>query len=167
MKKVIFCTTLLLLVSFLFCGCLPEIMVIPNKESIGNSKTFQKVGITLTLTDRFEEQQSQLGFDAYYVADFCGVVVLKEPFTLEEGLGDKPLEEYIRSVMDNNGHTDEQPQFKDGLWFYENTTDRSFIRSYCYKGTDAFYIVQYICSLLDAERLKDLFTIWGQAVEVE
>ena len=45
----------------------------------------------LTLTDRFSEQESEQGFDPYYMSDFCGVVVLKEEFSLEEGLAERPL----------------------------------------------------------------------------
>ena len=38
------------------------------------------------------------GFDAYFVTDFCGGVVLREEFTLEEGLAEMSLEKYITNV---------------------------------------------------------------------
>ena len=167
MKRTFILAVLFLLISCLLCGCLPNVMVVPDEASIGKSKTFEKDGITLMLTDRFEEQPSQRGFDAYYVADFCGVVVLKEEFTLEEGLSQKTLEEYINSVIKNNGHTNITPKTEDGLWFYETSSNGNYARSYSYKGADAFYIVQFICRLSDANEFKDLFYLWANSVTVE
>ena len=167
MKKIVLLTALLLSISFLLCGCLPDIMFIPDESSIGQAKKFEKDGFSILLTDKFTEEESQMGFDAYFVADFCGVVVLKEEFTLEEGLAEKSLEEYTTSVIANNGYTTITPQTKDGLWFYERTTDSSYAQSYCYKGSDAFLVVQFLCNPSDAQTLGDTFYLWAQSVEVK
>ena len=98
MKKIVLLTALLLSISFLLCGCLPDIMFIPNNDSIGEPKKFENDGFAITLTDKFKEQTSEMGFDAYFVTDFCGVVVLREEFTLEEGLAEMSLEKYITNV---------------------------------------------------------------------
>ncbi|MBQ9784652.1 MAG: hypothetical protein IJW29_04040 [Clostridia bacterium] len=166
MKKTALLAVLFLLISCLLCGCL-DVAIIPDEDSIGKSKAFEKAGFSITLTDKFTEEQSQLGFDAYYVADFCGVVVLKEEFTLEEGLADKSLESYINGVIQNNGHTGVVPRHKDGLWFYERTSHSSYSQSYCYKGSDAFWIVQFICNPSDAQIYKDTFYLWAQSVEIQ
>ena len=167
MKKIGLLTALLLSISFLLCGCLPNIMFIPDEDSIGQAKKFEKDGFSILLTDKFTEEQSQRGFDAYFVADFCGVVVLKEEFTLEEGLAEKSVEEYTISVIANNGYTDINPQTKDGLCFYERTSDSSYARSYCYKGSDAFWIVQFLCNPSDSKTFEDIFYLWAQSVEVK
>lgn len=167
MKKIILLTALLLSVSFLLCGCLTDIMLIPDESSMGQAKKFEKDGFSILLTDKFAEEESQMGFDAYFVADFGGVVVLKEEFTLEEGLAEISLEEYITSVIANNGHTNITPQTKDGLWFYERTTDSSYAQSYCYKGSDAFWVVQFLCNPSDAQTLGDTFYLWALSVEVK
>ena len=104
---------------------------------------------------------------AYFVTDFCGVVVLREEFTLEEGLAERSLEKYITNVIANNGYTDIAPQNKDGLWFYERTSDSSYAQSYCYKGSDSFWIVQFLCSPSDVQILEDVFYLWAQSVEVK
>ena len=166
MKKAVFLTVLLLSVSCLLCGCLPEIMFIPDENSIGKSKKFEKDGFSIMLTDKFTEKESQRGFYAYYEAEFCGVVVLREEFTVEKGLAEKPLEDYITNVIANNGYTNIDPQTKDGLWFYERTNDVTFLRSYCYKGSDSFWIVQFLCYPSDAQSLKD-FYLWAQDVQVK
>ena len=167
MKKRVFLAVLLLSIFCLLCGCFPNVMFIPDENSIGQTKKFEKDGFSILLTDKFTEEQSQMGFDAYFVADFCGVCVLKEEFTLEEGLAEKSLEEYTASVIANNGHTGITPQTKGGLWFYERTNAGSYARSYCYKGSDAFWIVQFLCNPSDAQTLGDTFYLWAQSVEVK
>ena len=167
MKKLFVVLSLLLSCSLLFCGCFPEIMVIPDNDSFGESKIFEKEGIKLTLTDKFIEKESELGFYAYYVSDFCGVVVLKEEFSLEEGLADRSLEEYIGNVITNNGHTDIKPQNKDDLWFYVRDSGETRSYSYSFKGSNAFWIVQYLCVSSDANKLEDLFFLWANSVDVE
>ncbi len=167
MRKIVYLTVLLVSISCLLCGCFPNIMFIPDENSIGQSQKFEKDGFSIILTDKFTEEQSQMGFDAYFVADFCGVVVLKEEFTLEEGLAEKTLEEYTASVIANNGHKNVYPQTQGGLWFYERTNISSYARSYCYKGSDAFWIVQFLCKPSDAQLLGDTFYLWAQSVEVK
>ena len=166
MKKFITLAVLWLVIATSLCGCFRGIMFIPSNDSIGEPKQFTKDGMTITLTDEFQERPSKLGFDAYYTSDFCGVVVLKEPFTLEEGLKDRSLETYIQNVIINNGHTNVKPKNIDGLWYYKSTSDTSCNYSYTYKGSDAFWIVQFICRPSDEVLYKDLFYLWAETVEI-
>jgi len=169
MRKRIAIATLLITVAVMLGGCfgrMPGVMAIPDNDSIGEPKVFEKDGIKLTLTDRFVETESEVGFDAYYTSDFCGVVVLKEDFTLEEGLEDCPIDEYINSVIENNGHKGVQAQNVDDLWFYVKDEGATQVYSYSYKGSDAFWIVQFICMKKDAPALEDLFYLWASSVEV-
>ncbi|MBE5888373.1 MAG: hypothetical protein E7283_05990 [Lachnospiraceae bacterium] len=167
MKKFISLIALILSTTFFLSGCTPRIMVIPDTDSIGETKTFTKDGITLLLTDKFVEKQSEVGFDAYYVSNFCGVVVLKEEFTLEEGLAERSLEDYVANLIENNGHKGIKPQHQDDLWYYVNDSGDTKVYSFSYKGSDSFYIVQYICMASDVFALEDLFFLWAGAVEVE
>ena len=167
MKKLLAIISLLLSCSFLLCGCFPKIMTIPDNDAIGESKVFEKDGIKLTLTDKFIEKKSELGFYAYYVSDFCGVVVLREDFSMEEGLADRSLEEYIGNVIANNGHADIKPQNQDDLWFYVRDDNGTRSYSYSYKGSNAFWVVQFLCMTSDAPTLENLFYLWANGVEVE
>ena len=167
MKKLLAVISLLLSCSLLLCGCFPKILIVPDNYAIGESKIFEKEGIKLTLTDKFIEKESELGFYAYYVSSFCGVVVLKEEFSLEEGLADRSLEEYIGNVIANNGHTDIEPQNQDDLWFYVRADNVTRSYSYSYKGSNAFWIVQFLCMASDAPELEDQFYLWANSVEVE
>ena len=169
MKKTIIILLLLALcLSFNSCFRLPIGPPPSDLSDLGTSKTFEKAGITLTLTDKFKETESEVGFDAYYTSDFCGVVVLKEAFTLEAGLSERTLEQYIKNVIKNNGHTNIEPQNRDGLWYYVNYNNSSYrcIYSYVYKGTDAFYIVQYIMNTVDEVDLQNTVHEWAKATQV-
>ena len=161
---------LLLVLCFSLNSCFLLLSPLPaTPEDLGEDKNFEKAGITLKLTDKFKEEQSELGFDAYYTSDFCGVVVLKEAFTLEEGLAEKPLEQYFRNVIKNNGHTNIEPQNRDGLWYYVNynNNSRRCVYSYAYKGSDAFYIVQYIMNIVDEVDLQETIHAWAMATRVD
>ncbi len=167
MKKRLAFAAMLLAVCLLFSGCLTGFMFIPDSGSVGEPKTFEKDGISITLTDRFTEQVSQRGFYAYYVTDFSGVVVLREEFSLQEGLAGQSLEEYVSGVIANNGHTDIEPQNRDGLWYYSGEEGATTNYSFSYKGSDAFWIVQFMCMTSDAARYEDQIFLWASSVEVE
>ena len=166
MKKNFLLAILLMLISCLIGGCITNMLVLPDQDSLGEAKIFQKDGFQITLTDAFEEQKSQQGFDAYYVANFCGVCVLKEDFSLKEGLAEESIDEYIKGVIKNNKHIGVEPQTKDGLYFYEFSRDGRCIISYSYKGSDAFWIVQFICNQKDKDTLTDIFFLWAKSVKV-
>ncbi|MBQ6796467.1 MAG: hypothetical protein IJP10_00480 [Clostridia bacterium] len=163
MKKIVLFFVSVVTIVAVMSGC----MVVPDNSTLGNPKEFEKDGIKLLLTDEFEEKRSEVGFDAYYESDFCGVVVLKESFSLEEGLEERPLSEYTENVMTNNGHSDSDVIEEDRFYYYIYERGGTKGYSCCYKGTDAFWIVQFMCRTSDAAMLEDTIKLWAQAVEVE
>ena len=166
MKKIFLLVTLLTLIPCLLCSCITNMLILPDPDDLGEAKLFQKEGFQITLTDAFEEEKSQRGFDAYYVANFCGVCVLKEDFSLKEGFAEESIDEYIKGVIKNNKHIGVEPQTKDGLCFYEFSKDGRCIISYSYKGSNAFWIVQFICNQKDKDTLTDTFFLWAKSVKV-
>ena len=167
MKKLLGFVAVILSLSFLLCGCLPQVAFVADQDSIGEAAVFEKDGIKLTLTDRFVEKESEVGFHAYYTSNFCGVAVLKEDFSLEEGLAEKSLKDYVADVIENNGHTGVEAQNRGDLWFYSRDVNSTRSYSFSYKGSDAFYIVQFICMTSAAPALEDTFFLWADSVEVE
>ena len=166
MKKII---TLFVVISFCIslCGCFNRALVDPDRDSKIEDKVFRGAGITITLTNEFVEKESELGFDAYFVSDYCGVVVLKEEFSLKTGMSELTVEEYIKNVIENNGHENIEPQQKEDLWFYVNPNGSTQVYSYSYKGSEAFYIVQFICMTSDVPILEEMFFSWAQKIEVQ
>lgn len=167
MKKLLALTAMILSLCVLLCGCLPMVTFIPDAGSVGESAVFEKDGIKLTLTDRFIETESEMGFYAYYTSNFCGVVVQKEEYSSDESLDGMSLEEYVGNVIENNGLAGVEPQNRDGLWFYSRDKDATRSYSFFYEGTDAFWSVQFICMTSDAPSLEEMFFLWADSVEVE
>ena len=137
-------------------------------SDLGEPKTFEKAGISLLLTDKFTETESERGFDAYYTADFCGVTVEKKLFTEVEGSADQSNEELIRYFLASIGRSDIEPQERDGLWYYVKYEENSYrcVHAYVYKGGDAFYIVQYIMNIIDEVDLQDTVHEWAKATKI-
>ena len=167
MKKLVCLAVLVSLISGSLCGCFSNIMFIPSSDTIGKSKTFETDGFSISLTDKFTEAEVPTGFDAYFLADFCGVAVMKDEFALQKGLADQSVKEYLSSVIASSGYTGIAPQTKDGLWFFDVSNDETYARMYCYKGSDAFYIVQFACNPSVAKTLEDTFYLFAQSVEVK
>ncbi len=137
-------------------------------SDLGEPKTFEKAGISLLLTDKFTEAESERGFDAYYTADFCGVTVEKKLFTEVEGSADQSNEELIRYFLASIDRSDIEPQERDGLWYYVKYEENSYrcVHAYVYKGADAFYIVQYIMNIIDEVDLQDTVHEWAKATKI-
>ena len=167
MKKWISLIALVLLTTFVFTGCMPEVIYVPDAMSIGESKTFEKGDIKLLLTEKFEEKTPREGFYALYDSYFAGVNVMRESFSLADGVSSLSLEQYTKNVIENNKFEGVTAQNKDDLWYfiYENDEIRGYV--FTYKGSDAFWFVEYVCMHDDTESLEDLFFLWANAVEVK
>ena len=137
-----------------FSGLEKHTSVAPDANTIGANKVFTGDGYSITLTNRFEEKKSSQGFDGYYVADFCGVMVKKVPFSLAEYLEGETISEYMRSVADNNGH-DSPIIEEDGLACFRYYRGGNAGWEFGYKGSDAFYLVQFVCREDHEEALAD------------
>ena len=145
---------------------LPAVLHLPGNSYSGESKEFTGDGWKITLTDRFTEAESEMGFDGYYTSPYCGVMILKEPFSLQKGLEDQTLEEYIVCVMENNNQAGHGLEM-DGLIYYRYTRDGRSGWNYAFKGSEAFYLVQFICRDEDTEQLEDLIFFFAKSVTVE
>ena len=169
MKKTsIILLLLALCLSFNSCFLLPIGPPPSDLSDLGEPKTFEKASISLLLTDKFTETESERGFDAYYTADFCGVTVEKKLFTEVEGSADQSNEELIRYFLASIDRSDIEPQERDGLWYYVKYEENSYrcVHAYVYKGGDAFYIVQYIMNIIDEVDLQDTVHEWAKATKI-
>ena len=175
-KKTVLCVALLLSISFLLCGCIDGIMniirdnilIIPDNETIGEAKTFEKDEFSIVLTDKFVEiEEGKEGFHTYFASEFCAVFFFKEEFTVQQGFAKMSLEEYCQNVADGITEADITPQYTDGRWFCEMRADGNYSKMYFYKGNDAFWIVQFICDEANEDALKDTFYLWSEGVEIK
>ncbi len=164
MKKALISITALLVLCTL---CLTSCNLLdPTKMP---EKTFTKEGISFTLTEAFFETSVSEYTVAY---DSTGIAVwaLREEFSLLEGFEDYTLEQYANLLLDANDMKDKPLNEEDGLMWYEydfentqaNTTYHYY--TFVYKADDAFWMVQFACTVSNVEKYED--AIMGYAKKV-
>lgn len=152
----------------LFCctGC-GFIRVVPDADTIGQSKAFEKDGIKLLLTDAYEEQVSERGFYGYYVAEFGAVMVERIRHSESSEYDGMTLEEFAERYKNDNGHAKTALQYEDGLVYYPKEEGNRTYYTFFYSGSDSFWTVQLACYTTDLIVLKDTIMLFAAAVEVE
>ena len=135
----------------------------------GNSdspKTFTKDLFEITLTDAFEEQQ-QSGFYACYASESVVVFAIREPKALFAE--DMTPAEYGRMVLEANGKTNlKLHQTDEFVWFeYTETPDGEmyYYLASCYKGNEAYWVVNFATPESNRSDCKDLFLDWADTVK--
>ena len=133
-----------------------------------NPKSFSNEGMTITLTNKFR-QASQAGFTACYGSEDVAVFVLKESFSLLEGLDQYTLKEYGNLVIANN-NLSLSLQENSGLTYFEyqfinaETNDPYHYISFIYKATDSFWIVQFAALEKNFKNYKDDIFNWANSI---
>ena len=134
-------------------------------------KDFTYQGMTVTLTNRFKEMQYE-GYTVCYGSPDVMVIVLKESFSLQAGLDQMTLDEYAKLVHQANAskspseitkHEGFQSMEYDFLNEKENKTYSYF--STMFKGTDAFWLIQFACLEKDYEANKDTFLTYANSIK--
>lgn len=137
----------------------------------GSPKTFEKSGMSITLTTAFTEK-SIVSQTAYYESRDSIVTVLKEEFSnLNGGNGSSwTVSKYTDVVLGNNGMSTsakETREGKDYLYFtFEKTvTGREFYYlATTHKGTDAFWLIQFACLASEKDTMTEKFLGWADSV---
>ena len=140
------------------------------KSNSTEPKTFTSDGMRITLTEAFRKTRKE-NFTAVFDSKNVAVFVLKEEFSLLEGLEDYTLAQYGDIVIRNNGHEDSKIETADGLTYFEYTytdpdsRDLYRYRAYIYKAEDAFWLVQFAFQDENAKTLAPQLLQWAKSVE--
>lgn len=135
------------------------------------AKEFSKAGMSITLTTAFTEKEMATQ-TAYYESQKAVVTCLKEEYSLleDEGMSadDVTLEQYAEAVITLNG-LDSEVQTEDGLTYIRydkslNGKDFSYYAT-CFKGTDAFWLIQFACESKNFDTMHDTFKTWAKSVK--
>ena len=136
-------------------------------------KDFKVSGMTITLTNQFQKATSE-GYTACYETDDVAVFILKETFTLQEGLEDVSLEKYAELVRDSNESKATTTLYQQGdltcmeYSFFSEEHDQTY--SYfttMYKSSDAFWLIQFACREEFYDTYKNDFVEWAQSVSFD
>ncbi len=159
MKKIaILMAALMLTLSLASCGLMGE-------------KTFTVDNLSITVEGFFTEQNGlNEAYDLILISPDAGVMILKETFTeLTSAALDTNMsvKEYAEIVMTSNSLTGE-PTEEDNLTYFTYTAESEGTEftymGFCFRGTDAFWLVQIYCSSADYETKKPEMMEWAKSV---
>ena len=144
---------------------------ISSRMANNEPKTFTADGLTITLTAAFEPQEYE-GFTQCYEGSGTAVMALKEEFSLISGFGDYSLEEYGLLVIESNGLEDTALKLNENVTYFTYTTDLGdgdvyFYMAAVYKGSDAFWLIQFAAPAAQQEKYESQFLEWASSVVVE
>ena len=133
-------------------------------------KVFSSTGISFTLTDQFRKTEID-GYTVAYESPYIAAFALKEDFSLLEGFEEYTLEEYAELVILATGLESTEAENVDGLICFDydytnaetNTSYKYF--TYVYKTNDAFWSVQFVTVLENAEEYESQIHEWAKAIE--
>lgn len=131
---------------------------------------FLREGMHITLTEEYERLDVE-GYTVSYGTSDTAVFLLKEEFSLAEGFGDLPLEEYGQLVLKANNHIGTvELKVVEGLLCFEydfQNPENGQVNHYfttVHKGPDAFWTCQFICLAEDAEEFRPQFIAFAKSV---
>lgn len=135
----------------------------------GAPKEFGADGFTVTLEDRFREDELE-PFSAYYKRRDMSLFALKEDFDNFEQGDAMTVAEYAALVMDNN-EVDGEPAEQDGLcyftYFKEAARKDFAYYAFAFKGSDAYWLIQFAVPFSDREDLEGEVFSFAATIEVE
>ena len=168
MKKI---TTIIAaaLTAVLFAGTLASCKSVePEREA--KPCEFDAGGLKITLTDAFKRQEMEGA--AAFASDDVAVFVQDEKFSLSEGFGDHSVEEYGSMVMQSNGVTDTALTADGDLrhFTYDRRSEKLgadlTYTAFVFKGTDAFWLVQFANPKSRSEDLRGSILEWAGTVVI-
>jgi hypothetical protein len=159
MKKIaILMAVLMLTLSLASCGLM-------------GPKTFTVDDLSITVEGFFTEQNGlNEAYDLILISPDAGVMILKETFAeftsaaLDTNMS---VKDYAKIVMTSNA-LQGAPTEEDGLTYFTYTetvdgTEFTYM-GFCYRGTDAYWLVQIYCPTADYETKKPEMMEWAKSV---
>ena len=159
MKRIaILMAVLMLTLSLASCGLMGE-------------KTFTKDGISITVKGFFTEQNElNEEYDLILISPDAGIMILKETFDEFASVAldtNMSVKEYAKIVMTGNT-LEGDPIEEDGMTYFVYTEDvdgtEFTYMGFCYRGTDAYWLVQIYCPTEDYETKKPEMMEWAKSV---
>ncbi|MGM9680466.1 MAG: hypothetical protein ACI3XR_03065 [Eubacteriales bacterium] len=139
-----------------------------------NTKEYSSSGITVTLPDSFVEKEL-IGYTYYLQSTDVIFAAVKEEFsaaTLIPGFKDYTLKQYADLVVTANLLTGiATVEETDGLTYLTYEKDVSgqtyFYIAPVFKGSDAFWLVNFGCFASDKDEYSEKFIEWAKTIKVD
>lgn len=134
-------------------------------------KNFSDDGISITLTAEFEAMEYE-GFTQCYEGKQAAVMALREEFSIAPVLKDYSVEDYGRLVLRGNSMDEKDLVVTEDLVYFtfvrpvENGKEYFYLAA-VYRGSDAFWLIQFAAPESLREDYEPLFLQWAASVTVE
>ncbi len=144
-----------------FIGLASSGVLFPEKD-----KAFEESAYSITLTNRFEKDAFE-GYEAIYEKDDVLVMISKETFASLGEYSSISVTEYNKIIQaDTEAPTKTEVRTEDGLCYYDHTADidgeNYTYRVFAYKGSDAFWLVQFVVYTEDMEKNQADIMAWAK-----
>ena len=134
-------------------------------------KEFSDNGMTITLTADFKAMEYE-GFTQCYEGKMAVVFVIKEEFSVAPVLKDYTEEDYGRIVLQGNNLDEKSLVVTEDLVYFTYVRPveegkEYFYLAAVYKGTDAFWLIQFAAPETLQDDYETQFLQWAASVTVE
>lgn len=137
------------------------------EDAFVSPKDFTVHNMTITLTNAFHEEEYD-ALNRCYASNDVAVLTLEEPFSLVDGIESYSLEQYGKLVIQANRLTDTQLKTENGVTYFTYTSNTSGTAYYYFatvhKGTNGFWLIQFVVEQDQAEQYQDDFFQWAASV---
>lgn len=130
-------------------------------------KAFEYEGMKIILTSSFGEEEVE-GPDKSFVSDKMAVFVIREGFDLVEGFGDYDIDGYTQLCLEANDMVGKEVKKLNGIPYFEFESDvdgepYTYV-AFTYKGTDAFWLIQFVTASGDTEKMRSEIETYASSV---
>jgi len=131
-----------------------------------SAKEFNVYNMTITLTDKFENDSSASGFDACYASNKAVVFILRENLSTMPGYEHLTVDEYGELVIEVNDIDASKLNHSDNLTYFEYDNDSHYHYSaFLYKDGETFWMIQFCTDQNDAAKYQDKIFEWAASVK--
>ncbi len=136
-----------------------------DADTGAHDRTFKVQNLSITLTDEFIET-SEDGLDASFESDYCGVYLLRDPFTVFPELSDWTPEEYADAIKPDDGEvkTQDDMTYIEYRYTDEESGDGFYYIIVPVKGPDAYWAVSFATFTENAVRLRPTIFRWAKSI---
>ena len=135
-------------------------------------KVFSKGGMSITLTDAFQEGK-YYGLTAYYESEDNTVSAMREDFSVLQEAGvstELTLEEYAQTFLEENKLTAEI-KTEDGITYFtyeKNIDDIDYLYfESVYRTDSSYWLFQFVCEKKSYSKFSGLFLQWAKSIRFD
>lgn len=156
--------------SLLLVSMLTMLLVIAGCDA--NPKNFTCKGLTITLTDDFQEKKMN-GFDAYYSSEYVIFSAVEETDEVLQNAGYEitNLEGYCSEILSQNNVSSNELIKRGDYYYFTNSAVKSgakYTYVHCmFEGRNSYWICEFVCKAKDYNEYKKDILEWADSIVID